>query len=176
MASKQIRFKLDHAHPHGAAHHQKIVVIDDVLAFCGGIDVTAGRWDTREHPDEDPRRVSPLLKRPSKPWHDVTTLVDGDAAKALGELARERWLHASGETLAPPPAVPPVWPDDLPPTLEDVSVAIARTAPEYGGRKGVYEIEALYLAIVRATKAHPLRRKPVLRLAQDRRSHSRAPA
>lgn len=152
MASKQIRFKLDHAHPRGAAHHQKIVVIDDLLAFCGGIDVTAGRWDTRKHPDNDPHRVSPLLKRPCQPWHDVTTLVDGDAAKALGELARGRWLHASGETLAPPPAVPPIWPDDLAPTMEDVDVAIARTAPEYAGRKGVYEIEALYLAIIRSAK------------------------
>lgn len=46
MASKNIRFALDSHHPAGASHHQKIVVIDDCLAFCGGIDVTAGRWDT----------------------------------------------------------------------------------------------------------------------------------
>ena len=34
-----------------ASHHQKIVVIDDCLAFCGGIDMTSARWDTREHLD-----------------------------------------------------------------------------------------------------------------------------
>lgn len=33
--------------PAGAAHHQKIVVIDDALAFYGGIDITTDRWDTR---------------------------------------------------------------------------------------------------------------------------------
>jgi phospholipase D1/2 len=30
MTSKRLRFKLDSAHPIGAAHHQKIVVIDEV--------------------------------------------------------------------------------------------------------------------------------------------------
>ena len=40
MTNKRLRFKLDGAHPAGAAHHQKIVVIDDALAFCGGIDMT----------------------------------------------------------------------------------------------------------------------------------------
>ena len=62
MTNSRIRFKLDHAHPPGATHHQKIVVIDDALAFCGGIDMTADRWDTREHRDEDPHRTRP---RPS---------------------------------------------------------------------------------------------------------------
>jgi phospholipase D1/2 len=44
----RIHFRLDSDHPWGACHHQKIVVIDDALAFCGGIDMTADCWDTRE--------------------------------------------------------------------------------------------------------------------------------
>ena len=48
-ANSQIHFKLDGAHAVGASHHHKIVVIDDRLAFCGGIDMTADRWDTRGH-------------------------------------------------------------------------------------------------------------------------------
>src|SRR3546814_8247416 len=56
---RNITFKFDSAHPIGAAHHQKIVVIDDALAFCGGIDMTADRWDTSAHLDEDPRRRRP---------------------------------------------------------------------------------------------------------------------
>src|SRR5512134_2670071 len=59
MTGKRLRFKLDSAHPVGAAHHQKIIVIDDALAFCGGIDMTADRWDTREHLDDDPHRRTP---------------------------------------------------------------------------------------------------------------------
>ena len=52
-ASERIRFALDSHHPVGACHHQKIVVIDDRVAFCGGIDVTTGRWDTRDHTLDD---------------------------------------------------------------------------------------------------------------------------
>ncbi|TNC67507.1 phospholipase D-like domain-containing protein [Rubellimicrobium roseum] len=154
VSSKRVRLQLDHAHPAGAAHHQKIVVIDDVLAFCGGIDMTAGRWDTPAHQDHDPLRVSPTLGWRFPPWHDVTTVVDGDAARALGDLARERWRRACGEEVAPPPPTAPIWPEGLVPTLEDVEVGISRSAPDYDGRDGVREIEALYLDIVKSARRH----------------------
>ncbi|WP_347919250.1 phospholipase D-like domain-containing protein [Paracoccus marcusii] len=149
MTDDRIHFKLDAAHPAGSAHHQKIVVIDDALAFCGGIDMTGDRWDTREHLDTHPHRVRPTTRRPYPPWHDVSTAMDGPAAKALGELARERWRRATGETLTPPTPTD-VWPDGLTPLFHDVDVAIARTAPEYDGRPGVHEIEALYLEAIRS--------------------------
>lgn len=152
FVNRKIRLKLDHAHPAGAAHHQKIVVIDDALAFCGGIDATADRWDTPDHADESPYRVRPTSKRPYDPWHDATAAVDGDAARALGALGRMRWEYATGERLPPPPAVPPLWPDGLEPLMTDVDVGIARTAPEHGGRTAIREIEALYLAIIAATR------------------------
>lgn len=152
MTSSRIRFKLDHAHPMSATHHQKIVVIDDALAFCGGIDMTADRWDTRAHLDADPHRVRPTTRRRYGPWHDVTTAVDGDAARALGELARDRWKRATGEDIPPAPAVEHAWPAGLDPSMTDVDVAISRTIPEYDGRAAVYEIEALYLAAIGAAK------------------------
>lgn len=31
------------------AHHEKIVVVDQSVAFVGGIDLAYGRWDDREH-------------------------------------------------------------------------------------------------------------------------------
>ncbi|SDY71099.1 phospholipase D-like domain-containing protein [Citreimonas salinaria] len=150
ISGSHIHLKLDYAHPTGAAHHQKIVVIDDALAFCGGIDTTTDRWDTREHLDEHPLRKRPTTGRSYGPWHDAAVAVDGDAARALGILARDRWKRATGDELDPPPSVPPVWPKDLVPTFEDVDVAISRTAPSYGGREPVHEIEALYLAIIAA--------------------------
>lgn len=152
MTDERIRFKLDGAHPVGSAQHQKIVVIDDALGFCGGIDMTADRWDTREHLDDEPHRIRPTTKRRFGPWHDVSTAVAGDAARALGVLARERWKRATGEELAAPPPVEGSWPEGLDPSLEDVDVAISRTVPEYDGRAGIYEIEALYLAAIRATR------------------------
>ena len=152
LTSRRFHFRLDHAHPAGAAHHQKIAVIDDALAFCGGIDMTADRWDTREHADDDPHRRRPTTGRRYGPWHDATTAVSGDAARALGDLARDRWQRATGERLEPPPRVEPRWPDALEPLATGVPVAISRTAPEYDGREAVHEIEALYLAIIATTQ------------------------
>ncbi|PWK61468.1 phospholipase D-like domain-containing protein [Roseicyclus mahoneyensis] len=152
LIGRRIRLKLDHAHASGATHHQKVIVIDDVLAFCGGIDATAERWDTSEHLDNSPFRVRPTTQRPYQPWHDASIAVDGDAARALGDLVRTRWVHATGKRLPRPPAVASIWPEGLDPLLSDARVAISRTAAAYGGRAAVHEIEALYLGIIAATR------------------------
>lgn len=152
MRARRFQFRLDSAHPAGASHHQKIVVIDDVLAFCGGIDMTDDRWDTRAHADGDVRRVRPS-GRAYAPFHDATVAVDGAAAAALGALARERWYRATGERLTPPDRTDhDPWPDTLTPVLCDVEVGIARTEPAYRGRRGVREIEQLYLAGIAAAR------------------------
>ena len=115
MALGRIHFALDSHHPAGACHHQKIVVIDDRLAFCGGIDVTTGRWDTRDHTPDDERRVDPDGSL-HQPWHDVTTALEGPVAGALGDLARTRWELATGEALpVPGGGNSSSWPDDLEP-------------------------------------------------------------
>lgn len=153
LTSRRIRFKLDSAHPLGAVHHQKIAVIDDAIAFCGGIDLTTGRWDTRAHRDHDKRRRRPN-RRLYGPWHDATTAVDGPVARALGELARARWQSATGDALEPPPVGERIWPEGLEPTFTDVDVAIARTHPGYDDAKPAREIERLYLdAIASAERA-----------------------
>ncbi|OSP54055.1 phospholipase D-like domain-containing protein [Pseudoruegeria sp. SK021] len=152
MSHQRIQMKMDSAHPSGSAHHQKIVVIDDVLAFCGGIDITAERWDTRDHPDDDPRRKRPTSQREYGPWHDITTAVSGPAAKALGDIARDRWKTATGETLEVPEHMPPLWPSALRPMIEHVDVGLSRSLPEYEDRREVREIEALYLEIIRQTE------------------------
>jgi hypothetical protein len=40
--TKSIRYRFDSAHPLGCSHHQKIAVIDDAFAVCGGIDFSSG--------------------------------------------------------------------------------------------------------------------------------------
>ena len=40
---------LDAQAPVGASHHQKIIVIDDDVAFVSGFDLAGSRWDTAEH-------------------------------------------------------------------------------------------------------------------------------
>ena len=145
--NRRIHLKLDSVHPTGASHHQKIVVIDDCLAFCGGIDMTDQRWDTRAHADADPERVDAGGKA-YPAWHDATTALAGPVAKALGELGRDRWRRAGGHPIAPPPAVPACWPEGLPADFANVSVAISRTIPEMPGSAPIHEIEALYLDLI----------------------------
>src|SRR4030095_6437811 len=53
----RIHLKFDSTHPPGASHHQKIVVVDDSVAFAGGMDIAGGRWDTPEHLACDGRRA-----------------------------------------------------------------------------------------------------------------------
>lgn len=151
LTSRRINLRLDSAHPVGAAQHQKIVVVDDTLAFCGGIDITVDRWDTRLHRDKDERRARANGKQ-YDPWHDATTAVEGQAAQALGTLARMRWFDATGERIAPPERRDASWPTGIEPLFADVDVAIARTVPAHADIEAVQEIETLYLdAIARAS-------------------------
>ena len=147
MAHRQIHTKLDGVHPTGGSHHQKIVVVDDCFAFCGGIDMTSDRWDTRAHADDEPGRVKPSGK-PYTPWHDATTALEGPAAAALGELARERWKRATGDRLDAVEGVSDCWPSYLKPHFRDVPVAISRTVPQLPDVEEVREIERLYLDLI----------------------------
>lgn len=151
LTTSRIHFRLDSNHPLGASHHQKILVIDDSLAFCGGIDMTHDRWDTRDHTPGDTRRRRPDGS-PYGPFHDVTTACDGPAAEALGEVVRRRWRHSGGGSIKRVRQRRAVWPEGLNVTMRDVDVAVARTEPSYNGREEVREIEALYLAVIRRAK------------------------
>lgn len=144
---KNIKFKLDGMHPKGCSHHQKIVVIDDSFAVCGGIDMTGDRWDRPAHADRDPDRVRPNGK-PYGPWHDATMALAGPVARALGDLARDRWKRATGQALKPVRHKKPIWPDGLDPQFSGVDLAIARTSPCFRDYAEVKEIEALFLDLV----------------------------
>ena len=151
----RVKFRLDDAVPLGGCHHQKVLVIDDQIAFCSGGDFGTDRWDTTAHLDEDARRIDPSLDH-HPPRHEVTMMVDGPAARALGDLVRRRWLRATGETLAPPTTVagPDAWPDFVAPAMTDAPVGIARTEPAWRGQPLVEEWRTLMLrsiALVRRT-------------------------
>jgi phosphatidylserine/phosphatidylglycerophosphate/cardiolipin synthase-like enzyme/uncharacterized membrane protein YdjX (TVP38/TMEM64 family) len=145
----RLRFAADH--PVGASHHQKIVVIDDAVAFVGGIDLTMRRWDSAEHRPHDLRRIDPDGE-PYDPFHDVQALVDGPAAAALGVLARERWHRAVGRPISATSASGDPWPDDVVPELRHVDVAIARTEPAQDGQPERREVEQLWLRAIAAAR------------------------
>ncbi len=148
---RRVHFRYDDTHPLFGSHHQKIVVIDDRLAFVGGLDITGKRWDTPEHEPEDPRRIA--ADKPYPPFHDTMIAVDGDAAKALAAIARKRWTQATGKNIQPVETASDPWPDSLEPAVLDVDVGIARTAPKTESDPGAREVEQLYLdMIARARK------------------------
>jgi phosphatidylserine/phosphatidylglycerophosphate/cardiolipin synthase-like enzyme/uncharacterized membrane protein YdjX (TVP38/TMEM64 family) len=150
---RRLHFRLDKQHPVGASHHQKIVVIDDRVAFAGGLDFALGRWDTSEHRPDDPRRRDIDSTIP-QPYHDVQLMVSGPVAKALGELARERWHTATGQRLsAPQPAEDSdPWPEGVRVDLAGASVGIARTYPEYEDRQAIREVQQLLIDAIAAAR------------------------
>jgi phosphatidylserine/phosphatidylglycerophosphate/cardiolipin synthase-like enzyme len=119
-------------------HHEKTVVIDDRVAFVGGIDLTglAGdRLDTPLHP-----------ARASLGWHDVATRIEGPA---VGDVARSfcgRWTAVTGEPL-PEPA------DEG--HAGDVELQVVRTMPERMYRPddpGTFGILESYIRAFRAAR------------------------
>ncbi|KAI7828836.1 hypothetical protein BC939DRAFT_443074 [Gamsiella multidivaricata] len=102
------------------AHHEKLIVIDNMIAFIGGLDLCFGRWDTAEHtlvdleeselghhwPGQDycnPRikDFSDLSKpdvdtidrteNPRMPWHDVGLQILGQPARDVARHFIQRW-------------------------------------------------------------------------------------
>lgn len=141
---KRISFTFDQAHPIGCSHHQKIAVLDDRLAVCGGIDMTDKRWDTRDHHAVNHERRG-VNHRLYGPWHDATMMMEGEIAAALAGLGSKRWERASGETL---PSIEPsresLWPKELAVQFENAEIGISRSRAKYNDWGQVREIEALY--------------------------------
>ncbi len=148
---RMVEFRLDSPGPLGACHHQKLVIIDDRIAFCGGGDISVDRWDSANHSDDDPRRCQPSGVI-SPPRHETMCVMDGPAALALGDLARERWFRATWERTVADPVDSDPWPDGVTPDFTDTPVAIARTEPAFGGRAGVTENERLHLEAIRGAR------------------------
>lgn len=149
----QISVCLDDVLPIGACHHQKVVVIDDALAFSGGLDITVRRWDTPDHELHNSDRRDPHGAS-YRPFHDIQIMVDGEAALALGELVRERWMRAACEELQPPRALGDRWPEGFDADFTDTRVGIARTLPRHDGQTEVREVERLFQRSIAAAERH----------------------
>jgi phosphatidylserine/phosphatidylglycerophosphate/cardiolipin synthase-like enzyme len=149
----RIHLRFDSKHPLRGSHHQKLVCIDDTLAFVGGIDLTARRWDTNEHLAANPLRVTPDGE-PYEPVHDLQAALTGSAARIIGDLARRRWQRATGETFDPTMASKDIWPQHLKQALGDCEVALALTEPGFLGRKSRREAIRLTVDALAAARRH----------------------
>jgi len=95
-------------------HHEKTIVIDDRIAFVGGIDLTSesgDRYDRSSHP-----------ARATVGWHDACAQIEGPAVQDVAQHFLFRWHEVTGETL---PA-----PTPQPARADGVAVQVVRTIPE----------------------------------------------
>jgi phosphatidylserine/phosphatidylglycerophosphate/cardiolipin synthase-like enzyme len=119
-------------------HHEKTIVIDDRVAFVGGIDLTSesgDRYDTNQH-----------HARARVGWHDACARIEGPAVSDVAEHFRMRWHEVTGETLAQ------VRPSA---TAGDLEVQVVRTVPEHvysATPKGDFGILESYLRAIRAAE------------------------
>jgi phosphatidylserine/phosphatidylglycerophosphate/cardiolipin synthase-like enzyme len=119
-------------------HHEKLVVVDDRVAYVGGIDFTTldgDRFDTQAHPT-----------RAGLGWHDLMVRVEGPAAADVAAHLRFRWAQVTGERLPEP---------ETPSAAGDATVQIVRTLPERiyaGSPRGEFRILEMYGRALRSAE------------------------
>jgi phosphatidylserine/phosphatidylglycerophosphate/cardiolipin synthase-like enzyme len=119
-------------------HHEKTIVIDDRVAFVGGIDLTTSdgdRFDSSHHP-----------ARAKVGWHDAATRIEGPAVADVADHFCMRWHETTGEELPRP---------EPPPPAGEVEVQLVRTVPEKiytSVPKGEFGILESYVRAFRAAR------------------------
>ena len=76
-----------------SGHHEKLIIIDKKIAFCGGVDLTFGKWDTSEHTFSNPLRDTVQ----DEPWHDVHLMVEGPILRDFIYHFHQRLYYAISE-------------------------------------------------------------------------------
>jgi len=133
-----IRCALDARERPMHCHHDKTIVIDNKIAFVGGIDITdfgGNRLDATNHP-----------ARSGIGWHDAAAQLRGPAVHDVGAHFRLRWEATTGESLPPAP---------IPEAAGNIEVQVVRTLPDgmYQERpRGDFRILESYLRALRSAR------------------------
>src|ERR1700733_11164765 len=113
IRDSRVRCELDvHERPMHC-HHEKLVIVDDEVAFVGGIDLTSlggDRFDSSDH-----------LMRGRLGWHDASSRVSGPAVADVAAHFAARWREVTGEQVPQTPSPAPTG---------DVELQVVRTVPE----------------------------------------------
>jgi len=160
--SERVHFRLHKSPVAGGSHHQKIVLIDNQCAFCGGIDITKARWDTSEHQAEDPRRTD-NSGEPQRPFHDMAYAMQGEVVAELEKLALSHWQDATGESLPPLRKLESTnqshdapehsfWPGNTRAEFQNIPLAISRTVTSQNPDEQQFEAEKLFVDMIRSCK------------------------
>jgi phosphatidylserine/phosphatidylglycerophosphate/cardiolipin synthase-like enzyme len=116
-------------------HHEKLVIVDDRVAFVGGIDLTDFAGNRLDH--------SHHLPREAIGWHDACVRLEGPVVADVAEHFALRW----------PRALPPrVRPGEH---VDGLEVQLARTVPEHvyeGLPNGEFTILESYVRALRGAQ------------------------
>jgi phosphatidylserine/phosphatidylglycerophosphate/cardiolipin synthase-like enzyme len=108
-----IRFAADAKERPMHCHHEKLVIVDDRVAFVGGVDLTSyagDRYDTPQH-----------RARGEVGWHDAALMIRGPLVADVADHFRMRWEEVAGEELPKPRRSP---------RAGEVELQLVRTVPE----------------------------------------------
>src|SRR5436309_7378946 len=72
-----------------SGYHEKIIIIDNQIGFCGGQDLSKGKWDTSNHSFNNI-----LRDEGAEPWHDVNVMVKGPIVWYFIFHFNQRWVHS----------------------------------------------------------------------------------
>jgi len=134
----KIRCELDAKERPLHCHHEKTIVVDDRVAFVGGIDLTlesGDRFDETAHP-----------ARGQVGWHDAAVQIGGPAVTDVADHFATRWREVTGDQLAAPTQAAPAG---------KVELQIVRTIPERIYRsvpRGDFRILESYVRAFRAAQ------------------------
>src|ERR671938_772549 len=134
----RIRVGLDARERPMHCHHEKLVVVDDRVAFVGGIDLTTyagNRLDASDHP-----------ARGELGWHDAAVRLEGPVVADVAAHFALRWREVIGESLAAPAPPPPA---------RGLDVQLVRTVPEHiydALPRGDFRILESYIGALRAAE------------------------
>jgi phosphatidylserine/phosphatidylglycerophosphate/cardiolipin synthase-like enzyme len=119
-------------------HHEKLVIVDDRVAFVSGIDMTALGGDRYDSPAHDHRALG---------WHDAGSCLRGPAVADVAGHFRARWQEVAGEALPEPVTPEPAG---------DVEVQVVRTLCEQMydfAPRGEFRILEAYMRALRSARA-----------------------
>src|SRR3954454_8019497 len=138
VTGTRIRAELDKRERPLHCHHEKVVIVDDEVAFVGGIDMTSlagDRYDTSAHPAQG--RLG---------WHDASCRLRGPAVADVANHFASRWSEVAGERME---AVEP------PAEAGSHEVQMVRTVPEKVYEflpRGDFRILETYLRALRSAR------------------------
>lgn len=113
-----------------SAHHEKVMIVDNEVGFCGGLDLSRGKWDTPNH-DYD----SQLRDHDSEPWHDVHVVVRGPVVSDLAYHFFQRWHYGEAKDSASVRNIE--FPQPRSSAAGSIPITALRTWKEFDGTGGI---------------------------------------